>query len=143
MRLSVTAAITTLLATAAQARINGIAVPETIKPGDTFDVIIESSNYIQSVYDVAIAFGYMPGKGFQGTLGSVINSFYLGPKESNQLHNFNKTITFPSSAPKGDAVFSAGLYSLYGVSSTTTLTDYNVTVKIGDKTSKKYKSSIV
>lgn len=68
-----------LLLTTAHARINGIAVPATIKPGEEFDAIILSSNYIQSVYDVAIAFGYTPGDGYPGSLGQVIDSFYLGP----------------------------------------------------------------
>ncbi|KAH6893484.1 hypothetical protein B0T10DRAFT_274512 [Thelonectria olida] len=140
MRLSLAATAATLFA-AANARITGIAVPETIKPGDTFDVVIESSNYIQTVYDVAIAFGYAPGKGYPDSLFNVVGSFYLGPEESNQLHNFNKTVTVPSTATKGEGVFSAGLYSLYGASSGTTLSNYNVSVTFGDKTSKKYKSS--
>jgi hypothetical protein len=62
-----------------QARINGIAVPATIRPGDGFNARILSSNYIQSVYDVAIAFGYAPAPGFPGALGQVIGSYYLGP----------------------------------------------------------------
>jgi len=37
--------------------IDGIAVPDTIKAGDGFNAIIRTSNYIQSVYDVAVAFG--------------------------------------------------------------------------------------
>ena len=60
-------------------RIIGIQVPKTIKPGEDFEAIIISENYIQSVYDVAIAFGYSPGKGFPGSLGQVADSFYLGP----------------------------------------------------------------
>ncbi|KAH7000176.1 hypothetical protein EDB80DRAFT_104808 [Ilyonectria destructans] len=140
MRLSLAATAATLLAVA-QARINGISVPATIKPGDTFDVIIESSNYIQTVYDVAIAVGYAPGTGYPDSLGSVADSFYLGPDESNQLHSFNKTITIPSSVSKGKGIVTASLMSLYGAAYSPTLSDYNVSVTFGDKTSKKYKSS--
>lgn len=84
MRFTPLIAITALLS-ATQARINGIAVPSTIKPGDEFDAIILSSNYIQSVYDVAIAWGYSPGDGYPDTLGTVLGSFYLGPGEWNVL----------------------------------------------------------
>ncbi|KAH7144543.1 hypothetical protein B0J13DRAFT_623079 [Dactylonectria estremocensis] len=139
MRLSL-AAVASLLAVA-QARINGISVPATIKPGDTFDVIIESSNYIQSVYDVAIAIGYAPGKGYPDSLYNVADSFYLGPDESNQLHSFNKTITIPKSVGKGKGLVTASLMSLYGAAYSPTLSNYNVSVTFGDKTSKKYKSS--
>jgi hypothetical protein len=78
MRSSIVLSVATLLS-AAQARIYGIAVPDTIKPGEGFTAIIESENYIQSVYDVAIAFGYYPGTGFPGSLGQAVASFYLGP----------------------------------------------------------------
>ncbi|KAH7000232.1 hypothetical protein EDB80DRAFT_106593 [Ilyonectria destructans] len=134
-------AIAALLSTA-QAHINGISVPSTIKPGDTFNVIILSSNWIQSSYDVAIAFGYATGKGFPGSLGTVADSFYLGPDESNQLRNFNKTITIPKSTPKGKGVVSASLFTVIGAAESGVLNDYNVTVTFGDKTSKKYKSSL-
>jgi len=62
----------------AHARITGIAVPDTIKPGDTFDAIIHSESYIQSVFDVAIVFGYAPGDGYPESLGVVANSICLG-----------------------------------------------------------------
>lgn len=63
----------------ASARIIGIAVPKTIRPGDGFNAIIETENYIQSVYDVSIAFGIASGPGYPGSLGTVIGSYYLGP----------------------------------------------------------------
>ena len=86
MRFSLAAATAAILPTT-QARINGIAVPDTIKPGSGFNAIILSSNYIQSVYDVAIAFGCAPGNGFPGSLGQVLGSYYLGPGESYFLPN--------------------------------------------------------
>lgn len=81
-----------LLATAsllagASARITGIAVPEVIRPGDTIDVVIHSSNYIQSVYDVAIAFGHDIGLGTPESLGAIDQTFYLGPRTF--LHHSN------------------------------------------------------
>jgi len=78
MRFTVAAALASALSVA-QARIYGIAVPDTIKPGDGFNAIIESSNYIQSVYDVSIVFGAAPGEGYPGSLGTVLGSYYLGP----------------------------------------------------------------
>lgn len=79
MRASIAAAATAALSSLASARITGISVPETIKPGDTIDAIIVSSNYIQSVYDVSIAFGYFHGKGIPQSLGFLAGSMYLGP----------------------------------------------------------------
>ncbi|KPM39884.1 hypothetical protein AK830_g6664 [Neonectria ditissima] len=140
MRFSITAAVA-LLGTA-QAHINGISVPSTIKPGDTFDVIILSSNWIQSSYDAAIVFGYASGNGFPGSLGTVVETFRLGPERSNQLHNFNETITIPASVAKGKGVVSASLLTLVGAARSPVLNDYNVTVTFGAKTSKKYKSSL-
>ena len=72
-------AATSSLFSVSSAIIHGIAVPDTIKPGDGFNAIIETSNYIQSVADVAIAFGVSPSPGWQGALGQPIGSYYLGP----------------------------------------------------------------
>ena len=79
MRFSTTAAILASLIPVSLAKINGISVPSTIKPGDGFNLIIESSNFIESVYDVAIVIGYAPGSGYPGDLGTVMGSYYLGP----------------------------------------------------------------
>jgi hypothetical protein len=81
---SVLAAAAPLLSLAS-GRIVGISVPETIKPGDGFNAIIQVENYIQSVYDVAIAFGVAPGTGYPDSLGTILDSFYLGPGKSNSL----------------------------------------------------------
>ncbi|KAF4980476.1 hypothetical protein FZEAL_3521 [Fusarium zealandicum] len=140
MRFSVAAAAATLLALT-DARIVGIKVPKTIQPGEKFDAVIVTESYIQSVYDVAIAFGYSNGEGFPGTLGTPVGSYYLGPKASNKLQSFNRTLTIPKDAQKGEGVVSASLFSLYGRSSAQTLSDYNVTVTFGDKTSTEYKAS--
>jgi hypothetical protein len=81
MRLT-SALSTAALVALADARITGISVPETIKPGDTITAYIKSSNYIQTVYDVAIAFGYGPGAGTPQSLGLVAATMYLGPSTS-------------------------------------------------------------
>lgn len=77
---------TTVLVAAAtaavsSARIIGIAVPQVIKPGDGFNARILTEDYIQSVYDVAIVFGEAAGAGYGGDLGTVTDSFYLGPRK--------------------------------------------------------------
>ncbi|KAF2665770.1 secreted protein NIS1 [Microthyrium microscopicum] len=138
--------ITTLLiaaatAAVASARIDGIAVPQTIKPGDGFNARILTENYIQSVYDVATAFGVAPGSGFEGSLGTVIGSFYLGPEQSNVLGNITKWVTLPNNTPAGKAVISASFFSLYGAGAAPTIETHNVTITVGDSTSTTYVSS--
>ncbi|PTB66525.1 hypothetical protein BBK36DRAFT_1119116 [Trichoderma citrinoviride] len=134
------AAFASLLAVAS-ARIVGISVPETVAPGSTVKGIIVTENYIQSVYDVAVAWGFAHGEGFPGSLGSVIDSSYLGPNLSNQVGNITQYITIPASAAKGDAVISASVMSLYGAAYSPTLTNFNVSVTVGDFTSPTYKAS--
>ena len=63
------------------------------------------------------------------------------PADSNQLHDFNKSVTIPADAPKGRAVVSASLTSLYGAVAWPQLSLYNVTVTLGDNTSANYVSS--
>jgi len=135
-------AATLSLFTLTSARIIGIAVPETIAPGQGFNAIIMVENYIQSVYDVAIAFGVSPGEGHEGTIGTVLGSYYLGPGQSNTLTNITKWVDVPSTVAKGPVTLGAGLFSLYGVSSTTTLSNYDVSIAVGDSTSTTYKSSL-
>ncbi|CAH0044966.1 unnamed protein product [Clonostachys solani] len=142
MRFSLAAAAAALAATA-QARISGISVPETIKPGDTVDLKIISENYIQRVDDVAIAYGWATANGYPGTLTNLLDSFYLGLDESNLPNGQTvvKTVTFPADITKGPGLVTAGAYSLYGASKTTTIVNYNVSVTFGDETSTTYKNS--
>lgn len=76
---SIFAASASLLLSQVQARIGGISVPSIIKPGDTFNLIIKGTDYIQSVTDVSLAVGYFPGAAPLGDgLGIFITAFDLG-----------------------------------------------------------------
>jgi hypothetical protein len=77
MRFSIAAASAALLALA-EARITGIKVPKEIAVGEPFEAIIVRENYIQSVFDSSIVFGYAPESQYPGTIGQVANSFALG-----------------------------------------------------------------
>jgi Nis1 family len=118
-----------------QAIISGFTVPSTIKAGDGFKFQINTANYIQGVQDVAGAAGIIPGAGSQGALGELLGSFYLGPKDSNIVTPIDKRLKMPSDVPSGNAVLSAAFFSLYGEAMSQTMTTYNVTVIIGEKTS--------
>lgn len=79
---SVVAASASLISLA-QARIGGIGVPSTIKPGDTFNIVIEGTGYIQSVTDVSIAVGYALGDApLDDGLGIFVTAFDLGKFEN-------------------------------------------------------------
>lgn len=88
---SIFAASASLLSLA-QARIMGIGVPSTIKPGDTFNLIIQGTGYIQSVTDVSMAVGYTHGSAPSSDgLGIFITAFDLG-----KLHSDTRKIMTPS-----------------------------------------------
>ncbi|KAJ4389215.1 hypothetical protein N0V93_006678 [Gnomoniopsis smithogilvyi] len=136
--------ISTILAASAsllclvQARIGGIGVPAIIKSGDTFDLIIEGTGYIQSVTDVSIAVGYYPGAAPLGDgLGIFVTAFDLVSK-SNYDGNFNKSVVFPATTYVGAASFTASLESLYGVQYEPVLTPFNLSITIGSETSTDY-----
>ncbi|ENH66094.1 hypothetical protein FOC1_g10008116 [Fusarium oxysporum f. sp. cubense race 1] len=140
MRFSIAAASAALLALA-EARITGIKVPKEIAIGEPFEAIIVRENYIQSVFDSSIVFGYAPESQYPGTIGQVANSFALGKKESNKVEPLKKKLTIPEGATKGKGLVTAALFSIYGASGSPTISEYNVTVTFGDKTSKEYASS--
>ncbi|PNY26096.1 Uncharacterized protein TCAP_03967 [Tolypocladium capitatum] len=140
MHLSLAAAAASLLALA-HARVTGIAVPDTIRPGDSFNAVIHSSNYIQAVHDVAITFGYASGAGYPGSLGSVTNSYCLGAEISNQINDYQRWVSIPSSMPRGRGVVTATLTSLYGAVAMPVISNFNVTVTFGEATSTNYVSS--
>ncbi len=123
------------LLSSASARIVGLAAPAAIAAGQPFTVSLLTENYIQSVYDVAAAFGITPGSGFPGSLGNVIGSNYLGPDDSNTIEQLNFTVSIDKSTVAGPATLSASVFSLYGASSGPTLVPFNVSVIVGDTTS--------
>ncbi|GKU00935.1 signal peptide-containing protein [Fusarium langsethiae] len=139
MRFSIAAASTALLALA-EARITGIKVPKEIAAGESFEAIVVRENYIQSVFDSSIVFGYSPDP-YPGTIGQVLDSVALGKAESNKIEELKVKLTIPDSVGKGEGVVSAALLSVYGASGSPTLSEYNVTVTIGDKTSSEYAES--
>lgn len=141
MKFTALAALSTL--GLSNAIITGISVPSTIKPGDGFNLRINTANYIQSVYDVAVALGVAPSHGYQGALGQVTDSFYLGPQQSNVLGGIPKWTTLPASVAKGQATYTATFYSLFGAAAAPTLTSFNVTINVGDQTSTDYVTSQV
>ncbi|PNP75352.1 hypothetical protein FNYG_11156 [Fusarium nygamai] len=140
MRFSIAAASTALLALA-EARITGIKVPKEIAAGEPFEVIIVRENYIQSVFDSSIVFGYAPPAQYPGTIGQILGSFALGKAESNKVGPLKKKLTVPEGTKGVDGLITAALFSIYGSSGSPTISEYNVTVFFGDKTSDEYASS--
>jgi hypothetical protein len=141
MRTSILA--TSLLSSLASARITGLSAPATLAPNSTFSFTLQTEGYIQSVSDVAVAWGFaLPTAtnptGFPYTLGSFAGSSYLGPEKSNVLGNVSVEATTPdafeSEAYMGkNVVFSVAVMSLYGASAGPVTQSWNVTVKIGEE----------
>ena len=79
---TITASALSLLAASASARITGFYVPKTVAVGSTVKLEILGEDYIQSIQDVAIAFGIQHGKNpTPDSLGTLLDSKYLGPGE--------------------------------------------------------------
>ncbi|KAF2678921.1 hypothetical protein K458DRAFT_271150, partial [Lentithecium fluviatile CBS 122367] len=124
------------------ARLIGISAPSTISTSENFTLTLITENYIQSVADVAVAWGFMPIPGYYGSLGSSSGSAYLGPSKSNQLNNVPIEAAAPSALTVGnDYVLGVSLFSLYGASGVPTTTLFNVTVTIGEEMSEETVSS--
>ncbi|PVH78820.1 hypothetical protein DL98DRAFT_655853 [Cadophora sp. DSE1049] len=137
MRLSTSTSLIaslTLLSTVS-ARIIGLEAPRTIAAGESFTVSLLTENYIQSVYDVAAAFGISSGSGYPGTLGVIMGSDYIGPDGSNSLEKLNFTVTTNKNQIAGPSTLSASVFSLYGASYGPLLYPFNVSVTVGDMTS--------
>ena len=159
MRFSIAAASTALLALA-EARITGIKVPKEIKRGEEFEAIITREGYIQSVLDSSIVFGYAAVDSYPGTIGTPFASIPLGfgkfysslpnyslqstnnkTEKSNKAEDLTVKLTIPDKntvIKDGEGIVAASLFSIYGASGSPTITNYNVTVTLGDKTSSEY-----
>jgi hypothetical protein len=81
MRLTSPVVAASSLVSLASARIIGVGVPDVIHATEGFSIRIYSENYIQSVADVAIAVGGAPVNFPPGSLGTLYDSFYLGPRK--------------------------------------------------------------
>ncbi|KAF2848563.1 hypothetical protein T440DRAFT_470166 [Plenodomus tracheiphilus IPT5] len=151
MRFS-TLATTALSATLTSARIIGISTPSTLSPNTSFPLTLITEGYIQTVADIAIAYGFqLPSEryplGFPGSLGGFAKSAYLGPQNSNTVGNVTVNATVPaelaSQTYQGkDVVLTAGIYSIYGASGDVGVYGWNVTVRIGEATGGENVSSV-
>ncbi|KAL8828294.1 MAG: hypothetical protein Q9191_002668 [Dirinaria sp. TL-2023a] len=129
----------------ASAIITGIAVPSTIARNSTIPVTIITADYIQSVEDVAIAFGLTaagPNVLANESMGStLLNSLYLGPTKSNILDNISTSVDIPEEVQSGQAVFNGVLYSLVGALYEPILKNFSVQVTVGSQTSQTLTAS--
>ncbi|KAM0796519.1 hypothetical protein BDR22DRAFT_893203 [Usnea florida] len=130
------AAALSLFTALSSASINGIAVPSSIAPGSTFRVTITTVDFIQTVQDVAIAFGLAPNADIANTsLGTLLNSKYLGPDDSNIESNITHFVEIPNDVAQGPIVFTAALFSLLGAEYEPSLQTFSVNVTVGAFTS--------
>lgn len=63
---------------------------------------------------------------------------YIIVSNSNYDSDFNKSVTFPTTSYTGAASFTASLESLYGVQYEPVLAPFNVSITVGEETSKEY-----
>ncbi|MCJ1456729.1 hypothetical protein MMC28_007093 [Mycoblastus sanguinarius] len=126
-----------LFSALASARIAGFAVPSTIASSSNFPITIITEDYSQSVQDIAMAFGLAPSASANNeSLGTtLLSSRYLGPDDSNSLTNMTHFVTMPADLADGATVFTASLFSLYGVEYEPILTSFTASVTVGESTS--------
>ncbi|KAL6716790.1 hypothetical protein ACLMJK_004702 [Lecanora helva] len=125
-----------LFTTLTAASITGIALPSTLAPSSTIPITLITTNFIQTVSDIAIAFGLSPTPALplNESLGiTFLGSKYLGPDESNIATNITLTLTTPAGLQKGPAVFNGVLYSLLGADSLSVLQGFSVNVTVGEE----------
>jgi hypothetical protein len=119
--------ISTLISSSS-AIITGVTAPSTVYAYNPFTVTLTTANYIQSVYDVAVAFGVAPGAAFPDSLGNVMSSAFLGPSKSNILTLIAFDVTLPAGTGNGEHMLTAAVYSLFGAGYAPTVTQFNTTV---------------
>lgn len=124
------AALLATLISSSSAIITGVTAPSTVYAYNPFTVTLTTADYIQSVYDVAVAFGVAPGKGFPGSLGNVVSSAFLGPSKSNILTPITFDVTLPAGTQNGEYVLTASVFSLFGAASSPATTQFNTTITI-------------
>jgi hypothetical protein len=132
MRFSTTtvlAASLTLLS-GANAIITGVTTTATVIAGEPFTLTLTTADYIQTVYDVSVAFGIAPASGHSGFLGDVFASAYLGPTLSNTLNTIPFTVIVPKTTTVGTSVITAAVTSLYGLGGEPVVDMWNTTVSV-------------
>jgi len=135
---AVLASALSVLSSTASGRIVGIAAPKTVAAGSTAVVDIMAENYIQSIQNVAIAFGIEHGTAIPESLGQLLTSKYLGPDDSNIVGNITAHIQIPATLPKGKAVLTAFLFSLEGAAYEAVTETFQLTTTVGKFTSSGY-----
>jgi hypothetical protein len=61
-------------------RITGFSAPSSVVPGAPITIYLRAENYIQSVQDVAVAFGITPAESHHPrSLGTFMGETFLGP----------------------------------------------------------------
>lgn len=142
MRTSTVAAPILALLSTASARIYSIAAPSTVAVDSTVKLEITAADYIQSIQDVAISFGLQPAASAHSeTLGTLLDSKFLGPDDSNVVGNISHYVHIPATAPQGDAVLTGALFSLIGAELSGSLEYFTVNITVGNSTSPNYVSS--
>ncbi|PMD28710.1 hypothetical protein NA56DRAFT_21508 [Hyaloscypha hepaticicola] len=121
--------LSTLLSSSS-AIITGVTTSSSVYAYNPFTVTLTTADYIQSVYDVAVAFGVAPGAGSPGSLGNVMSSAFLGPSKSNILTPITFDVTLPAGTGNGEYVLTAAVYSLFGAGYAPTLTEFNTTINV-------------
>ncbi|KAF2124509.1 hypothetical protein P153DRAFT_390553 [Dothidotthia symphoricarpi CBS 119687] len=138
MRFSSLTAAALTSASLASARIIGIAAPSTIAPSEPFTISLLTENYIQTVADISVAWGYTFSP-YNATIGSFVSSAYLGPNVSNILTN----ISIPATAPAAfnntsylgkEITLTAAVTSLFGASGSVSSSGFEVSVLVGTET---------
>ncbi|KAH7067173.1 hypothetical protein FB567DRAFT_599531 [Paraphoma chrysanthemicola] len=139
-----TSTLSTLVATAsiASARIIGFSAPPVLTPSTPFTFNLTTENYIQTVADIAVVWGFQlptasAPTGYPDSLGAFANSSYLGPTKSDVLGDVTVDAYAPgdlsSSTWNGkDVVLTVAVTSLYGASAGPVTQSWNATVKIGE-----------
>lgn len=110
--------------------ITGVTTTPTVYAYNPFTITLTTANYVQSVYDVAVAFGVSPGAGHPDSLGTVVSSAFLGPSKSNILTPITFDVTLPAGTGNGEYLLTAAVYSLFGASSLPTVTEFNTTITV-------------
>jgi hypothetical protein len=118
------------LISSSSAIITGVTAPSTVYAYNPFTVTLTTADYIQSVYDVAVAFGVAPGAGYPDSLGNVVSTAFLGPSKSNILTPITFDVTLPAGTGDGEYVLTAAVYSLLGAAYEPSVTEYNTTITV-------------